>query len=273
MRINQKVCFISGAGHSGSTLLGFILGSHSHSFYAGEARKSLYLQNKEYPENKRVCKICGANCPVWGDFAIYDPLDLYERLSRKTGKPVIVDSTKNIAWLNSQIDTLTQISAECSLIFLQRDGRAVLNSRIRKYPTIAVQTLIQDWLDQIAATEQLFANFGGPKIKIHYEELATAPATIIQKLCDWLNLPYQEAMLHYYQHDHHPLGGNTGTQLLVIKSQQKPHPYRQLSPKNHYYEHHPLEIRLDLRWQKELAPAALHLFEEMAGLVNEPFRF
>ncbi|NJL20821.1 MAG: sulfotransferase [Leptolyngbyaceae cyanobacterium SM1_3_5] len=44
-RISKKVCFIAGAGHSGSTLLGFILGSHSQGFYCGEAAKTRYLQD------------------------------------------------------------------------------------------------------------------------------------------------------------------------------------------------------------------------------------
>jgi len=275
IRVNKKVCFISGAGHSGSTLLGLILGSHSDSFYAGEARKTMLLQNKNSPESKRVCKICGPTCPIWQDFTV-ESHDLYEQLSIKTGKSLIIDSTKNSDWLNTQIETLRQTSAQSWLIFLQRDGRAVINSRLRKYPTQEAKRLINDWLEQIELTEQLFANFDGPKIKIHYEELATEPTCITQKLCNFLEIPYQSTMLNYYHHAHHPLGGNSGTQFLVVKSQHDrlKQPYLQLAAQHEaYYQNHPPEIRLDLRWKQELSPTVRTLFEEMGGAINEAFKF
>ena len=56
---------ICGAGHSGSTLLGMILGSHSQAFYMGEGGKARYLGDEKKPLRKRVCKICGEACPVW----------------------------------------------------------------------------------------------------------------------------------------------------------------------------------------------------------------
>ncbi|NEQ24618.1 MAG: sulfotransferase, partial [Microcoleus sp. SIO2G3] len=69
-RLSKKACFIAGAGHSGSTLLGFILGSHSQGFYCGEAAKSRYLQDDSKKLIKRVCKLCGENCQIWGDFQV-----------------------------------------------------------------------------------------------------------------------------------------------------------------------------------------------------------
>ncbi|MEJ2251088.1 MAG: hypothetical protein P8Y97_15725 [Candidatus Lokiarchaeota archaeon] len=55
----NKVCFISGAPHSGSTLLGLILGSHSKSFYAGEANKTRFIGNDKIngPNEDKACKI------------------------------------------------------------------------------------------------------------------------------------------------------------------------------------------------------------------------
>ena len=44
---NAAVCFVGGAGHSGSTLLGLVLGAHPSVFYAGEANKSRFLATKE----------------------------------------------------------------------------------------------------------------------------------------------------------------------------------------------------------------------------------
>ena len=119
-RINQKVIFISGAGHSGSTLLGFILGSHSDCFYCGEAKKTNFLGDEKKALRKRVCKICGINCPIWKDFVVDNTLDLYEQVARKVSKSVIIDSTKNIAWLEEKIEAIESTSTTPYLIFFAK---------------------------------------------------------------------------------------------------------------------------------------------------------
>ncbi len=275
-RLNQKVCFICGVGHSGSTLLGLILGSHRDCFYCGEAAKTRFLHNPDKPIKKRVCKICGFDCPVWGDLNLTDNLDLYEQVSRKTQKPITIDSTKNLEWLTEQLFAIAPTTAQPFLIFLQRDGRAVLNSRIRKYPDKDIQELIETWRNQIQLTNELFQNFDRKKIKVHYEELATEPEKVTRNLCDFLEIDYQPQMLEYYQQEHHPLGGNNGTQFLVAKARGEKikEPIVSLSEKNrYYYQEHSLGIRLDLRWKEELKPDIQILFEEIAGAENEELKW
>ena len=82
--------------------------------------------------------------------------------------------------------------------------------------------------------------------------------------------------IQYYLHKHHPLGGNTGTQYLIIKAQDdiKENTPIKLSERNkYYYSDHPLEIKLDLRWKKELNKDLKKLFEIKAGSLNESFRW
>ncbi|MCP2729839.1 sulfotransferase family protein [Limnofasciculus baicalensis] len=275
-RLNEKVYFICGVGHSGSTLLGLILGSHSDCFYCGEAAKSRFLHDPNKPIKKRVCKICGFDCRVWGDLNLTDSLDLYEQVSRKTEKPIMIDSTKNLEWLEEQLTAIARTTAQPFLIFLQRDGRAVLNSRIRKYPDKDIKELIESWRTQIQLTKELFQSFEHKKIKIRYEELATQPETVTRNLCDFLEIDYQPEMLHYYQQEHHPLGGNDGTQFLVTKAQTEKikEPIVSLSEKNsYYYQDRSLGISLDLRWMEELDPNSKRLFEEIVGQENEEMKW
>ena len=269
--MNRKVCFIAGAGHSGSTLLGLILGSHSDCFYAGEAEKTDHLGNENVEEIKRVCKICGPRCPIWHDFVVRQTQDLYEQLSAQTGKPIIVDSSKDTRWLRKQINILGSTTSQPFLVFLQRDGRAVVNSWIRKYPTRDVRESIAGWVTQIQRINALFDSFDGKKTQVYYEELAMEPARVTQELCAFLGMAYQPTMLDFFRHEHHPLGGNDGTQFLVAKahSGRIENPYVRLSARNrYYYADHPLAIRIDLRWKEELDPAVERLFEEMAGQEN-----
>ncbi|WP_412545754.1 hypothetical protein [Maricaulis sp. MIT060901] len=65
-----------------------------------------------------------------------------------------------------------------ALLFLTRDGRAVVNSRIRKYPERDPSDQIRQWADKIGTSETLFNAFDGPKMRVRYEKLATGPEVV-----------------------------------------------------------------------------------------------
>ncbi len=268
---NEKVCFICGAPHSGSTLLGLILGSHSHCFYAGETNKIKFL-HLENAHKDTTCKICGKDCPIWRDFYIDDIKDLYKQLSLRTQKPIIIDSTKNISWLEKQIINLKKKLVRSYLIYLFRDGRGVINSRLRKYKTSDPSQVIDDWIIHIKKTNQIFENFQGEKMKIQYKNFALNPKKTVKSLTNLLNIEFEPSMLKFYQYEHHPLGGNIGTQSLIIKAQQEKSsntPIKLSERNKYYYKDHPLQIKYDQRWKKELDPAILKLFNEKARDFNK----
>ena len=275
MTLNKKVIFICGAPHSGSTLLGLILGSHSKCFYTGELNKIKVLNSLEEHEDK-YCKICGPNCPIWNNFTLDDEIGLYNQLSEKTNKPNIIDSTKNIDWLKTQLKKIENSNSKLYLIYILRDGRAVINSIMRKYKNSEPTKVIDNWINHIKATDKYYEDFPGKKTKIHYESLASKPEDIIKELCNFLDISYENSMIKYFLHKHHPLGGNTGTQFLIIKAQENKENNSNihLSERNeYYYSDHPLDIKLDLRWKEELSLNIKLLFEEKAGDLNKSFRW
>jgi len=273
--IDQKVIFICGAPHSGSTLLGLILGSHIQCFYAGEANKVKFL-NSEDQQADRYCKICGPDCTIWGDFIYEENMNTYQWLSEKTLKLIIIDSTKNLDWVKSQIFKLKNTNFQIYLIYLLRDGRAVINSRLRKYKNSEPQDIIDEWINHMEKTDKFYQNFSYHKKKVHYEELAINPDKIVKELCHFLGISYDADMLKYYNHKHHPLGGNIGTQSLIVKAQEEKlkNQHIHLSERNeYYYLDHPLSIKLDLRWVEELDPKIKDLFERKAGKINQPMKW
>ena len=279
----KKVVFVCGAGHSGSTLLGLILGSHSDCFYAGEAKNSCFIGKENRPIQKRTCKVCGFDCPVWGNLTLEDSKILYEKLSFKTQKPIIIDSTKDVAWIAEKIANMKNSETQIFLLFIQRDGRAVINSWIRKNPEKDVREQIQKWIQNMRDANKIFNSFASHKLKIRYEELATNPQQEMMKICNFLNIEYEPKMLKFYESEHHPIGGNNGTQSLLIKVQKRK--INDLSvlrqsrikldnyPQMEYYKKHELGISLDLRWREELAPSVERLFEEMAGKENAEMKW
>lgn len=270
-RISLKTAAICGAGHSGSTLLGMLLGSHSSAFYMGEGGKVRYLGDKSKPLQKRVCKICGESCRVWGNFRWDRTAALYPQVAQRVGRRLIVDSTKNDQWIAERAAETRAVGGEPYLILLHRDGRGVLNSRLRKYPDRQPEALVREWMAQMERSQTLYDAFHGPKITLRYETLAANPETTLRTLSDWLGIAYESDMLRFQDADHHPLGGNNGTQYLVAKArfENSNDAFVKLSSRvRGYYENHDNGIRLDTRWRHELSAEHMALFNDLAGHLN-----
>lgn len=266
-----RTVLICGAGHSGSTLLGMLLGSHSLGFYMGEGGKARYLGDKTKPLRKRVCKICGESCRIWGDFRWDRTKALYPQVADKVGRRVIIDSTKNDLWITERAAETRAVGGAPYLIFLQRDGRGVLNSRLRKYPDREPEALVQEWIMQMQRSQALFDGFDGPKISVRYENLAANPEIVMRSLCDWLEMPFESGMLRFQDAEHHPLGGNNGPQYLAAKArfENSDDAFVKLNSRvRGYYENHDAGIRLDLRWKQELSAENMALFNGLAGHLN-----
>ena len=270
MRVVDSL-FICGAGHSGSTLLGMVLGGAPGAFYAGEAAKVRYLHDASKPLRKRACKICGEDCPVWGGFHPDPHAPLHAQIADRTGATLVIDSTKRPDWIEARAGEARAAGGAAGLIFLKRDGRAVINSRIRKYPGRDPAAQIGQWIDQMAQAEALFARFEGPKLAVRYEAFATDPEAEVRRICAALGLAFDPSMLDYEARAHHPLGGNSGTQFVAARAAS---PAVELgASRRAYYAGHPGGIRLDQRWTQDLSRAHRALFETLAGEINAAYRW
>ena len=300
----MKVVFIMGAGHCGSTLLDLILGSHSQAFSLGEFKQFGSRLAGQEASGSEVCGVCATDCPVWrGDLLkelkpvlgagtgarrlvraigrrVRNP---HRVLSEKTGKDVIIDSSKHPGWIGARLaHKHLWKGVEPFLIYLHRDGRAVTNSYFRKYPERTYPVIVDDWLQQVDQMENYFEKFSeGPKLRLGYESLADSTETTAQQLCDFLGLDYEPGMLGYWQHDHHHLGGNGGTRHLIFRyreqfgghSEQMEH--RIAESKKHYsheyYDATRVAIKLDERWREELGAEQLQVFETRAQSANASY--
>lgn len=270
----DKAIMICGAGHSGSTLLGFVLGSLPDAFYVGEGAKIRFLHDPRKPLHKRACKICGPDCEIWSGFH-WDPASpVYSQIAAHTGATRIVDSSKNTTWIAARTAELATDPATGYLVRLLRDGRAVMNSRFRKYPDKDPVEQILAWIEQIDATNSIYDRFPGPKFTLHYETLATSPERTVRDLCRFLDVPHESEILNYRSKRHHPLGGNNGTQFLVAREQGGGRDLASRNQRNReYYDAHSGAIELDLRWQSEMTESQLALFEDLAGPVNAKMKW
>ncbi len=303
----RKLVFILGAGHSGSTLLDLLLGSHTKIASLGEL-SALGAASQRDREN--FCGICEADCPIWTPqrrpvFLKHTPAmtqtgglvgrlvarwhrrarrhympTLYNHLFDWFNVPILVDSSKLPGWIGTQIQTLAQSSTiDPLLIYNLRDGRAVVNSFYRKYnDTLAFQQVITNWKETIEQANALYAQATIPKLKVQYERLATDPEDTLNMVCDHLGVEFQPGMLKYWEADHHILFGNAGTRSRIFAYREQTQggyqaPSAPDQSHGDYYAHHHLGIQLDMRWREELNADQLQTFERLAGDLNRPFEY
>ncbi|QEV16582.1 sulfotransferase [Streptomyces alboniger] len=272
-RHNKAVIFIMGAGHSGTTLLGLMLGAHPAVCFAGEAWNSTRLGTTDGQGRTVGCNFCTDDCPVWGDPLPSTGPDLYEVLARRCGRPFVVDSTKAVGWIDQQAALLPG-AVHRHLVVLARDGRAVVNSLLRKYPDARPAELAAEWVAQMRRTEDLAARWPGIVSRVHYEDVATHPEDVLSHLSATLGFSFLPAMLDPWLSVQHPLGGNAGTQYIVARERAARATGRPVNLKRTeraYYLGHPPAIVLDLRWREEMSEPALRAFDAIAGETNAPY--
>lgn len=299
----RKVVFIMGSGHCGSTLLDLLLGSHSDAFSLGEIhRLGTALDD---PTRKTLCGVCAERCEFWDERvplraleAIYSNRTPLHRVVRKlahatvnpyrllmdwSGRSVLIDSSKSRSWIDRQLRPRHKWRHITPyLLFLGRDGRAIVNSYHQKYPERSYEQLVLDWAKGIQSMERYFETFPtNRKLYVSYEQLARSPERTLQRICGSLGLRFEAPMLRYWEHDHHHVFGNGGTRSLIWRYRQQfaaPSPAleaRAESAKQHYrheyYDQVDVAIKLDERWRRELTEEELRTFERLAGCANATY--
>lgn len=297
-----KVLFLMGPGHCGSTLLDLLLGSHSRGFSLGEIyRLGKVLADQPGPR-PRICGVCPEFCGFWNGRAPLTKLSLlyrrdtlprravsafvrtiwnpYQLIATWSERDVLVDSSKHPQWIRSQLAHGPWRGVEPTLIYLLRDGRAVVSSYFRKYPERGLEPITENWRRKVEAMSAFYDQFDkGPKLQVRYEELATNPAATLRDLCSQVGIEFESGMLSFWEHDHHHVMGNGGTRSMIFRhrlEQSQQHDVeltrRMQEAKQHYshdyYDRSNIGIQLDERWKQELSGEQLAAFQRIAGPTN-----
>ena len=300
----KKVVFIMSMAHSGSSLLSLILGSHPECFAAGELKGLPNRQGKVYLDcvnlnstfweetfgekvldqlalglaEKRINKYIplkfDKQIRSWfKQDLIFNP---YSLMFTKLNQNIIVDSSKNPKWIRKRLSAkeFTNHKIDAYVIYLVRDGRSVVNSKLRRSPNRDIEMLSNKWVKELQDRQALFQEFSEDrKIKIAYEELASNPSLIVERICNLLEIKFIPDMLNYWKYDHHDISGNGGTYSLVRRYQGQDITHKVKSVHGDHYQDHDFAIKLDLRWQKELDPSKLAVFNAIAGKENKPYEW
>jgi hypothetical protein len=304
--MKKKVVFILSAGHSGSSLLSLILGSHPRCFSAGEFkglpnryRKQVFIDcvNKNSIFWETTFGQEGLHQLALGLAGVrihsYLPLKLektfrnlinkedpvtspYSFMFSKMDVDVIVDSSKAAVWFEKRLESpeFTKDILEPFVIHLVRDGRAVTNSFLRKYPHWDIEEFSRHWMKKHQERQTFLRNFSDErKLEVRYEKLASNPLETTKEICAFLGLNFEQGMLQYWRHDHHDISGNEGAYSFIDKYKGVKTNRSMEQQKRDFYDNADLAIKLDLRWKRELPIEYVEKFNTIAGSLNKPYEW
>lgn len=295
--------FICSAGHSGSTLLDMLLGSHSTAESVGEL---IHLPMDMALNNDCACGSPMRDCSLWpevmrrmGGDPVGDPyalnlgyaiakvgdskrtsmlhrmltrpkiamkyyqlryglpfvdtltpgfthginntLAVYDHVRALTGKSVIVDSTKHYVRAAS---IYLQQPERTRVVVLVRDGRGVFYSGVKR--GFGRNYSLRAWNSHYKRALELLDRHvpESHRTLVHYEDMVMDTERTISRLCDFLDMDFEPAMLDFRSVIHHNVNGND----MKFTSTS--------------------ELRLDETWKTKLDPADRDYFERFAGALN-----
>jgi protein-tyrosine sulfotransferase len=210
---DMPVVFIGGMPRSGTTLLRVMLDSHPDIRCGGETRvipRLLNLRNswlKAPFESQRLLE-----AGITADVLDHAVGEFMLEIMARHGKPAKRLCNKDPFTLKSAV-YINTLFPKGQFLFLIRDGRAVAHSIVSRKVTISgfditnYRQCLKKWN---SATSSMYEQCKqlGPKIclPVYYEQLVLHPEQTLRGILKFLNLPWNDAVLHHEKFVNQPDG-------------------------------------------------------------------
>jgi len=202
--------FIFSSVRSGSTLLRMILNSHSQIYAPHELHLAQIKVSFEIPAARKAMAALDLDeseltAMTWDR--------LLTTALRRSGKSVLVEKTPNLVFHWHQV---ARTWPDAKLIYLLRHPAAILDSWQRARTAQTEEQAIASVTRYLGKLCE--ARAAVPGITVRYEDLTADPAREARRLCEFLGVGFEPAMIEYGNADHGPLVPGLGDWQEKIKS-------------------------------------------------------
>ena len=188
----------------------------------GESRKCpQQLRGALRFERRCTCGALAGTCPVWGPLLEWLPQHDDRPLLEKVDRLITPLTFGSARWLvesfqaDEQLLNARALGRPVRVIHLVRDVRSWVHSEARRGVerhgrgrSVGWRSLVRWWRVN-RRLEQRLRRSDCSVFQLGYEELALAPEAALRRLCDWLELPFEPAMLQPGLHSSsHIVSGN-----------------------------------------------------------------
>ena len=279
--------FVVGAPRSGTTMLRLMLDAHPEiaippeTYFVTKAakhwrrpRKALlrrhdrveeYLEavtgHKRWPDfhldaDAFRARVREANPRTLGDAV----REFYEMYAEKVGKPRWGDKTP---FYVRKMDVIQEVLPEARFIHLIRDGRAVaLSIKDLWFGPDTIEGCAEFWVARIDEAREKARGLDGRYIEVRYEDLVRDPEPELRRICELVELPYDERMVRYYEHVDERIAIETPPEEVapdgrVVSTEERKKIMENVSRP-------PDPTRID-RWKTDMTAGERATFEAIAG--------
>lgn len=211
--------FIVGAQRSGTTMLRLMLNAHPRfavpfeSDFLAPLARGLVPATFATPDAARAAldalaeekftrkaglvedKAALLNRPIHTYAELLDAV--FGEHARTRGKPCWGIKTPGYA---TRIDEIHQLFPGARLVHIVRDGRDVaLSNRRISWGTSHTPIIAHDWRWQVLTGRKCGRMLGGNYFELRYEDLVRDSERTLRRLCEFLNEPFDPAMLRYHE--------------------------------------------------------------------------
>jgi len=271
--------FIVGATRSGTTLLRLMLDAHpqmaipSETHFLPDLIKAYRLESTS-PE--RLAEVVTAH-RRWGDFHLdsgellerfraLDPINpgdairaFFELYAEREGKPRWGDKTPGYV---REMHRIESVLPEARFIHLIRDGRDVALSVLgMNWGPSTVPEAAFRWKKRILRAREQAPRIGHYH-EIRYEDLVLDPEGILRRICELIDLPYDEAMLRYHERASERLQEKARD---LDRGPDKAPQSAEARMESHALATEPPNPERIERWRTEMSAEDRAVYEELAG--------
>jgi Sulfotransferase family len=197
----ERPIFLVGPVRSGTTVLRLMLDHHPGLSFHDEFQYAVDLLGSEgWPQLDAYYRFLDEDRIFRDSGLTVDRRLNYPRLvdsflrqwASRGGKPLVGTT------VHRHFDRLLRIWPDARFIYMLRDGRDVGRSYIGMGWAGTMYWAVQPWID----AETLWKNFcmvvpADRRTEVRYESLVRDPVDTLTRLCDFIGLPYDPAMLSY----------------------------------------------------------------------------
>ena len=271
--------FIVGATRSGTTLLRLMLDAHpqmaipSESHFIPDLIKAYRLES---PSAERLAEVVTTH-RRWGDFRLdasellerfraIDPINpgdairaFFELYAEREGKPRWGDKTPGYV---REMHRIESVLPEARFVHLIRDGRDVALSVLSmNWGPSTVPEAAFRWKKRILRAREQAPRIGH-YVEILYEDLVTNTEQTLRRVCDCIELPYDDAMLHYHERAEERLREKARD---LDRGPEKAPQRAEARMESHALATEPPDPERIGRWRTEMSPEDRAVYEELAG--------
>jgi hypothetical protein len=220
--MSKHAAFIIGTPFCGSTLIGNCLNAHPSVFFGGEIDRldTVPIYHSSAPlAHDDGCRVCRTHhdydCPVWtreflATLRGESIVDQYRAILRHAEAPILLDGSKNIEWLNLLHDQGLDVGK--SVILTGRTPFAYALSALGAGTDTVISAAVT-WRDYYLHVMRSLSGRGIPNMVVRYEDFAFNPAKHGERLCAFLGIDFEPAMMTYWETPSHSIGGNSGAYI------------------------------------------------------------